>query len=199
MTQRINFYTAEFRARRDYLTLPHLALACAVVLLIGVLVALAQWRSGVSLQREVTALQVDVDKLKQALEADRARLARHAAASTLTRDLQRLQDEVASKTQLVSALQNTPLLVRNGYAPIFEALAKHPLDGLWLTRIDIVGDAINLAGTAQRPELVPEYIAALMGDAQFDTQSYETLTMKRDEQGLMQFEIRQRAQEAGRP
>jgi Tfp pilus assembly protein PilN len=196
MTQRINLYTAEFRARRQYLSLPWVAVGCGALLLIGIFATVVQWRYGAGVRADIAAAQGEVDALNRTLEVERARLAQHVALPELTRQLQKLQEELAAKAQLVVALQNTPLAVRNGYAPVFEALARHPLDGLWLTRIDVIGDAVNLAGEARRPELVPEYIATLTGDAQFSAQSYEVLTMQRNDQGLMQFEIRRRAGDA---
>ncbi len=197
MTQRINLYVAEFRPHRQYLSLPYVAVACAVLLATGVLATLAQWRYGAGVRADIAALEAQLKTLSQQLESDRARLAQHVPSAELSRQLQKLRDEVEAKSQLSVALQNTPLIVRNGYAPILEALARHPLDGLWLTRIDVVGDAVNLAGAARRPELVPEYIDGLMRDEQFATQSYEVLSMQVDDDGLLKFEMHNRAAGAG--
>lgn len=197
--QSINLYTAEFRPRRDYLTLPNLALAAAGVFAVGLLIAALQWWHGAHLQSTLTARQVELQTLRAQADADGVRLAAHLPSAALARELDSRRTESAAKDQLLTSLKDTPPLVREGYAPVLTSLARHPLDGLWLTRIEIVGTAVNLAGRARRAELVPEYIDTLVRDADFGAQGYEVLAMQATEDGLLSFDLRSRAASGDRP
>lgn len=197
--QQINLYTAEFRPRRQYLSLPNVALAAGAMLLVGALVYAAQSWHGGRLRSELAASQAEVATARSELEVAQVKLAAHVPSTELAAQLKKRSEEVAAKDELLAALKNTPQLTRKGYSPVLASLTRHPLDGLWLTRVDIVGDEVNLSGLTRKAELVPDYVDTLVKDADFGAQSYEVLAMQATDDGLLKFDLRDHADQRGAP
>jgi Tfp pilus assembly protein PilN len=195
--QRINLYTAEFRPRRQYLSLPNVAVAAVIALLLGVLIFAGQWWHGTHLRSELAELQTNVTTARSELENAKVKLAVHVPSSELAAQLTQRSEEVAAKDELLAALKNTPQLTRKGYSPVLASLTRHPLAGLWLTHVDIVGDEVNLSGLTRKAELVPDYVDTLVKDADFGAQSYEVLAMQATDDGLLKFDLRDHADKRG--
>jgi len=197
--QQINLYTAEFRPRRQYLSLPNVAVAAGIALLLGALIFAGQSWHGGHLRTDLAALQAEVATARNDLEAAKIKLAAHVPSPALAAQLKQRSEEVAAKSELLIALKNTPQLTRKGYSPVLASLTRHPLDGLWLTQVAIAGDEVNLSGLTRKAELVPDYVDTLVKDADFGAQSYEVLAMQATDDGLLKFDLRDHADKRGTP
>jgi len=69
-----------------------------------------------------------------------------------------------------------------GYVAPLRALARHRVEGVWLTTITLEGDSgeLSLIGRALRPELVPEYIDRLTNDPAMRGRRFATLSIERE-------------------
>lgn len=197
--QQINLYTAEFRPRRQYLSLPNVAAAAGVALLLGVLIFAGQLWHGAHLRTELAATQAEVATARSELDIAKVKLAAYVPSPELVAQLKQRNEEVAAKDELLIALKNTPQLTRKGYSPVLASLTRHPLEGLWLTHVDIVGDVVNLSGLTRKAELVPDYVDTLVNDADFGAQSYDVLAMQATDDGLLKFDLRDHADKRGAP
>lgn len=188
--QQINLYTAEFRPRQQWLTLNHGALLALAILAFGVLIAFGQAWQGRRLQTQIAELESQLQTAQAALQTDSARLAQQVPSATLTTELARSQAEETAKQQLLTALETGVAIDRQTYSPILVSLARHPLDGLWLTAIEITGTDVNLSGKTRSADLVPSYVDTIVKDADFGPHSYQSLSMQATEGNLLSFELR---------
>jgi Tfp pilus assembly protein PilN len=85
-----------------------------------------------------------------------------------------------------------------GYAPVLEALARHPLNGLWLTGIKLQDGELELQGIALNPEAVPRYLALLAEDTTLAKWTLATVQVERvaEAPGQVHFTLRSGAAES---
>lgn len=74
-----------------------------------------------------------------------------------------------------------------------EGLARYPHNGIWLRQVSLLktGQEIQLAGSALRAELVPEYLQLLGSKNIFGGQVFSRLKLKRlkEQRGQVDFEL----------
>ena len=74
-----------------------------------------------------------------------------------------------------------------------EGLARYPLKGIWLRQVSLLnaGQEIQIAGSALKAELVPEYLQLLGAKNIFGGQVFSRLKLKRlkEQRGQVDFEL----------
>ncbi|MFK5926759.1 MAG: hypothetical protein QM483_09030 [Desulfuromusa sp.] len=83
---------------------------------------------------------------------------------------------------------------RNGTMLVsLEGLARYPQQGIWLRRISLLhaGEEVQLAGSALKPEQIPEYLHLLGEKNIFGGQVFARLKLKRlkEHAGQIEFEL----------
>lgn len=189
-SQRINLYTEDLQPKRTWLTPQHCEQLWAATLIVGLVVgALLTWRNH-ALFNQAKQIQAQLQSEQAALSTASAQLAERSPSATLAAELQRRSSEEAAKTELLNALESGALKGKQGYSPILNSLAKNTIEGLWLTAIEINGSDVNLAGSARKAELIPNYIEQLVNAADFGPRGYESLDIKSAEGGILNFNLR---------
>ena len=193
--QQVNLYSADFLPRRHYtlLSLRSCALLCGALIVLGGVIAVAQAWYVQRLRAQVVALQSQTETEQSGLTADQARLAQHVPSPALLAELDTLKGEEAARAELLAALDKVASMERRGYSGILTSLASHPVEGLWLTGISIADGDVDLSGLTRSAERVPQLVERLVQDAGFGPHGYRVLTMKADDNGLLNFQLRGRA------
>jgi len=115
------------------------------------------------------------------LQASSVQEAPEVRAKSLAERRKKLESAYAERTQALAAMDKGVLGRTEGYSSVLRALARLPVDGVWLTRIrfsDEGGEA-SIAGRATRPELVPPYLERLRRDERLRGQDFSTLEITR--------------------
>lgn len=175
--QRINLYQDQFRRRRDWLDSRHLALMLlAGIAVLAAISANQAWRANAA---EARASALEADR-----QAARARLESLQAQLEPERDderLRKLRAELSAKQSLLDYLESGPLGERDGFSPFLDGLARHVVDGVWLSRITLRegGARMRLDGHAVDPDRVPQLITALGAAAAYDGHAFRRLAIDR--------------------
>ncbi|MEO8716970.1 MAG: hypothetical protein ABI423_01980 [Burkholderiales bacterium] len=84
----------------------------------------------------------------------------------LEAEVTRLEADVRSRRGMLDVLQGGDLGNTTGFSRYFEAFARHPMRGVWLTGFSVAdnGNVLNIRGRVLHPELVPEYLKSLNKD-----------------------------------
>ncbi|MFT3928980.1 MAG: hypothetical protein QM709_01680 [Spongiibacteraceae bacterium] len=190
VAQQINLYTEEFHPRREWLSLQRGVQLCGGTLAAGLLITAALAWHNRALNHDASELQAQLQTEQNALNTAQTELAARVPSPELTQQLQRRQAEEAAKTELLAALKTGILSGSAGYAPILTSLGQNTIDGLWLNQIEIVSGDVNLAGNARKPDLIPIYIDKIVSATDFGPRGYESLAVKANENGLLEFALR---------
>ena len=191
MTQQVNLYQPIFRKQRKVFSAITIAQA-AGLFIVGLLLiyGYARWQvaalgddiSALETQRNAAMLQLQVLSA-QSQPAPRSRL--------IADQLREAEIEVRQKERLLRAFQTRRVGNMRGFSAHFTALARQQLDGLWLTRIAIRDDGIELVGAAEIGELVPRYLQRLGTEAAFAGTEFARLQLSRGDErdAPVEFEV----------
>lgn len=191
MQQQINLFQPVFRREAKVFSARTLAQILALALVLGVAgSALLQLQLAKhAATRDL--LDGQYRKLESQLltleaQADTGQL---AALDTRIKDL---ETRLANGATELAEIQGLLLERSTGFAPVLEALALHPLSGLWLTGIHLQDGELQLQGIVLDPELIPRYLDLLAEDAALAHWSLATVQLERvaDQPGQLQFTLR---------
>lgn len=194
MQQQINLFQPVFRRETKVFSARALAQVLGIALVLSLAgVALLQLQLGRhgATRNLLDAQHRQLESRLQALEvqADAGEL---AALDARILDLEtRLADGAAELAQIRSQVVERS----GGFSPVLEALARHPLDGLWLTGIRLADGTLELQGHARQPELIPQYLARLGEDPALSAWPLAMVQVTRETEGsgLLRFTLRSAA------
>lgn len=194
MQQQINLFQPVFRRETKVFSARALAqvLGLAVVLSVAAAALLqAQLGRHAATRSLLDSQYRQLDTQLQALEAQ----ADAGELAALDARIQELEARLADGGTELTEIRNLVVARSRGFAPLLEALARHPLDGLWLTGVRLSDGELELQGRARHPELIPQYLARLGEDAALKSWPLATVQVERetDMQGLLRFTLRSAA------
>ncbi len=151
-------------------------------------------------QTHVDGLRAELDAAQVREEAALRRSGAIGAALAETDDgalaalLETASAALADSERMLAFLDTSAPGARPGFSARLRALARQSRDGLWLTRITIsaADGRVVLTGRAGRPDMVPDYLAALAGEPAFDGQTFQHVVLERPDvdAGRVEFSIR---------
>lgn len=189
--QQVNLYVEELRPKAVILSLPQLLIMVMVLLLI--LMALTFW-----LQKMQHGLESELRVQNSRLERLQALVVeKEQAVSMLRRDdemaalNERLKDRLQAREKLLQALGTIITTTDYPFSSLLTGLARHPVAGLWLTRMQLQdgGRRIALQGRTGQAEQVPVYLQKLRGETAFLGRTFNGLSVQADERKVMKFEL----------
>ena len=106
-----------------------------------------------------------------------------------------LAEQQAANQQLQRTLDYLKLLSAEqsaGFVAPLQALSeRHPPDGLWLSRIELLngGEAMRLQGYVQDQELLPQYLQRLGQSPVFQGREFARFELQRGDDQLLHFDL----------
>lgn len=197
MMQQVNLYQPILRREKKiFSTTTMLQVLGAIALLMVALYGYNAWQLA-QLQEQLAALQ----EQEKALVARVATVTRGLSPRTESRELRQRVElarrERELKQQLLGLLDRRgegPLASR-GFAEAVAALARQPVEGLWLTHLDMYQGGttreLGLRGQATRAELVPQLVQRLGNEPVFTGVRFQHMqvTAPPEGNGALQFEL----------
>lgn len=179
MRQEVNLYRDGFEVAKVEFSANKMAAvvgAVAMLFLVGSL--FAEFRAE-RLKNEARRMESAKKALTEDLENKTAELEALKADAGLERKAARLQRSVRAKQKLIALLGESTGGNTEGFASYLRGLAKHPVQGIWLTRIAFQngGQDISFSGIATRPENLPGFLQRIGQEPPFAGRSFEKLEM----------------------
>lgn len=197
MMQQVNLYQPILRREKKvFSTATMLQVLGAIALLMVALYAYNAWQLA-QLQDHLDALQSQEKALVQRVATVTRGLSPRPESRELRRRVEVARRERELKQQLVRLLdrRGTGPLANRGFAEAVAALARQPVDGLWLTHLDMYqGGAtreLTLRGRSARAELVPQLVQRLANETVFSGVRFQHLqvTTPPPGSGALEFEL----------
>lgn len=183
MKQEINLYQPVKR-RRDWLGVNMLPAWVGVLAVALAVVTALYWRSVDLREQRSVELAQQVEHEREAVAELRAAAPADEPDPELRARVESLEAEIAARRRLeerVVAPKDAPW--RQGFASLFDGLAREPIDDLWLKRIEAdAGGDLRLEGSALRPEVIPAFVNHLGREPEFIGKSFAGLEVRRPEQ-----------------
>ncbi|MEO8142865.1 MAG: fimbrial assembly protein [Betaproteobacteria bacterium] len=163
MAQQINLYNPIFLQKRKHFSA--VTMLQALGLLLGGIVAFYGYALNES--RTLARLSDDTRKQLQAQSEQVGRLTREFSpqgrSKLLEEEVARAAARLKQRQELLEVLRTGGLGNTEGFSRYLAALARQPMNGVWLTGLTIGGDEAQLllSGKVLYSDLVPAYIRAL--------------------------------------
>ena len=190
MIQQVNFYTEEFRPKKDWLSfrlmLTYWALA---TILLGMLYPYEARKMELA-QRNFTMAQQQEEQLLRQLNELQASFSSRGDASELEFILEQKTQSLLQRQQVLSQLGLRTQGMEKGVAGILDDLAKSPIEGLWLSEIGVFEGQLSVTGFTTNADQVPLLVTKLQQlPSLMDKRFSKLVIQEQPETGLMQFSL----------
>ena len=182
--QQVNLYQHTAPAWRPFGSATLALVLGAVGCCLAVIWAFGTWQV-TRLQRSVDALQRQQAAQEAALSALGSLQIDGANPTDLQARIQQLGAALSARERALTLLQDGAVGGTKGFSAQLAALARHPMEGLWLRQItvsDLTG-SMSLAGEAVDPDRVPRYLRALATEPVLTGLRFDSLVIERPEAG----------------
>jgi len=182
--QQVNLYQHTAPAWRPFGSATLALVLSAVGCCLAIIWAFGAW--------QVTHLQQSVDALQRQQAAQQAALSALGSLqidgsnpTDLQARIQQLGAELAARQRALTLLQDGAVGSTKGFSAQLAALARHPMEGLWLRQITVsaLTGSLSLAGEAVDPDRVPRYLRALATEPVLTGLRFDSLVIERPEGG----------------
>jgi hypothetical protein len=146
-----------------------------------------------SAERKQAAAELRVQQAR--VEALRTSLPSPVEDPFLRSELERLERQHRQLSANLDLLGDHTAVNGQGFAPVFSGLARHTLEGIWLSGIGVssAGGEMWLRGQTVEPALVPRLLQTLSEEATFSGRAFRRVSFERretDRGSLVDFELR---------
>ena len=191
MKQQVNFYTDQFKPKKELLTLENMV----VVWLAGIVLVLALYnfeleKSEISKNHWLMAQKREQHQQGQ-LQSLQESFSARGDAVVLEKTLQNLQANLQQRNFVLEQLGLRADGMRKGVSGLLESLASIPIDGLWLTDIQVNQGQLSVSGLTMDVEKVPQLIQRLQNISSLQDKRFARLEVKSEEEyeGLLKFTL----------
>ena len=190
MKIRINLYGDEFRPRRQWGTLPQMALAWGLCLLVLVTAQLTLQHLQSRQRADNQQQELTLNALRSEGERLLAEQAKRQPDTALTQQNKALARQVKVNQQLLTSLAAREMLKSNGFAQLLADLARIGSQGIALQHIQFDVARISLAGLARSSQDVPAWVSRFAETEALANKPFAELEISRDGDGGLAFQLR---------
>ena len=189
--QQVNLYKDELKnIKLKYSALTLIQLSLVIVVAFSLLSGFKVFQIN-SKQEFLTESKKEQDKLNA--EKAKFETSKGKKDSALTKLITEKTKELAKKQKVLKILSQDEFGSASGFASLVEGLAKHRLEGLWLTRLRIAGGGtdITLKGITTKAKLLPKYLQRLSSENSFSgvTFKYFAMDVNEDKKNWLDFSL----------
>ncbi len=179
--QQVNLYQSIFKHQHIVFSFNTLLLLLALVIVgMGGVYAFAIWQKQ-ELNTQLEIIQQHTATINEQLKVIEARLPAMSVNKLFSQQLSQLQEEHQQWLALLGYLNTKLGGNQQGYADVFEGLARQVQNGIWLKRIKVAdgGASFELAGSTLKPSLVPKLVQLLEQESAFKDVAFQVVQLER--------------------
>ncbi|MFT5521056.1 MAG: Tfp pilus assembly protein PilN [Enterobacterales bacterium] len=199
MKQQVDFYTEEFKPKKELLTLDNML----VVWIAGIVIVLALYNLEYK-KTQISTKNLEMSEAreqhqKNQLNSLQANFSERGDSLVLEKTFQDMKASLDQRNYVLSQLSQRADGMRNGIAGLMENLALITVDGLWLTNISVNQGQLSVQGITNDAEKVPQLIQKLQEISSLKDKRFSRLEIKtmEDNPRLLTFTLQSENQLAG--
>jgi Tfp pilus assembly protein PilN len=179
VSQQINLYQPIFRTHKKvFSAVTIVQIAGVFVLGLLLIYGFARWQVG-GLEERVASLEAQRTTAMTQLQTLSSQQPTTSRSRLVQDQLREAEIEQQQKQRLLSGFMTRRIGDTGGFSRHLAGLARQRIDGLWLTRVIVRDDGIELAGETDAGELVPRYLARLGQEQAFAGTEFASLRLQR--------------------
>ena len=197
--QQINLYQDRFREKRLWVSASQVAWLLLAALILGGL-----WSARLELdiraaEAQTARLESERGQLAGELVVARAELQSLLADNRYDRELNRVRRESDARRRVLRFVEANRFGSGEGFAAYLEALSRLHVDELWLRRIRLAENDLQLEGSALDAARVPQYFSRFGGEQVFAGARFDLFDLERpgDADWRVDFRIATRGEDGG--
>ncbi len=186
----INFYQEQLKPKKELLTLNSVfAVWGAVAAVMLCLFGLFQYQS-IELNKQLKVATQTSTQLSKTVTELKQKQAKHLPSAEKIAAVERLKKENAAKQASLSAIGQYDPSLQVGYSGVMGSLSKLARSDISLSFIGMSDGILDVKGFARDANVVPNWIAQFKQEISLTGRSFEQLTIGRDEQDVVTFELK---------
>ena len=185
MKSSLNLYQAQFRPHFVWMTLSHLSAICLVLVALLVLVSGFLQQENANVDTQLKKAQTTLNQQQAILDEMSTALAQRTEDPELIATLTSLSSNIQGKEALLARLDELGQQQSNSFSNMLTSLAKIDANNLWLTRIQVVDNDLNMQGVIASPNALPLWIRSLSDTEYFANRTFREAHISRDKQQLV--------------
>lgn len=198
MRQQINLYQDALIDKQEPLQSRQAGYIIAGFVVLLVLLGLFGYWQLRSANQNLETLQQQQAALEKKLAGLELEYPQRQKNELLEEEIRRAKETLTGQKQLLGFFADRDDKGNGAVIAVLEGLARHSSPGVWLRRIRLNGDGSNiaLAGSALRPEQVPQYLQSLGAKGVLGGQVFSRLTLARlqERPGQVDFNLESMAE-----
>lgn len=191
MNQQINFYQERFHPKRVVLPVKEIYAFMGLTI---VLLAVASLMLEVATQH-ILRLNENLSRQYQTVVKNNEELQSNIVANKVSPELQKAvadaNQKLMARKRVLNWVKRSQSEERVLFSAILEGLARHNIEGLWLSEVtvDQKHNYLLLQGHALEPDLLPEFLVTLQKNRQFSGTEFKKIKIEEEESdsGVMKF------------
>jgi len=177
--QRINLYQDRFREKRLWLSAAQVVSAVLlVVAAIAIWSYLLQDEMKTTQQRNL-AIKADRDRMTAELAAANAELAKLLEDSQLDNALENTARQISARKKVLNFVDANRFGSGEGFSAYLVALSNLHVDDIWLNRIRLAENFVQISGSSLSAEQVPEYFDRFSEEPVFKGNRFDLFELNR--------------------
>jgi Tfp pilus assembly protein PilN len=190
--QQINLLQSSMRPQRPLLSALFMSVALVAALLAIIAISISGTRSVTRLEAQVEALRNWQSSQSESIGSVSQGATGQFDFSASDARLRTAQAQISARRAALAAIASGRAGNTRGFAERLAALARRPVDGLWLERIVLSSEqhSARFQGVAQDPNLVPLFIQRLQSEPSLTGQRFDVVHINSDTKpGPFRFEL----------
>lgn len=177
--QSVNFYLSEYQPKPLEFGFKFAVSVAAVFILAFFGYGYLQNQQLSQLEQQFTDNQIKLQKTQELIKKIQKQRGKTSPTQNIQKQILRKQKELVASKKLLAKVINKKAIKPVSYSQVLNALSQQKEKRLWLTKIDLYPESINLTGQATDPAAIPAYIAKMATNNLLSSE-FEEFQIKRD-------------------
>lgn len=179
--QQINLYQDRFKEKRVLLSAVD-SITLFVLSIVGI--ALGSYYLNFSQQQAVntqTDIAANKKQIEQRLQTAKSTIEDITSEVGLDEKINAAQQEIRSSQNIIQFLNTQQFGSGEGFSSFLQAFSRLSTNGVWLEKIHISENQLNLLGSSTSGELIPQYFQQFESESIFKGMSFDVFEIFRSE------------------